>query len=98
MHAAARQRSIRFTLAASIAESRRPVLASLRFYTDRVCLDSDPSWLKVPIVQSDHVQVRIVNVGLRHLWAMYAVFWVASGHYVCAGVCAGVSALLIFYP
>jgi hypothetical protein len=38
------------------------------------------------------------NRVLMHLWAMYAVFWFASGHYGCAGVCVGLSVLLIFYP
>lgn len=46
---------------------------------------------------SDLVALRVVKAGFGHLWAMYAVFWFASGHYGCAAMCAGLS-VLIFYP
>jgi hypothetical protein len=68
--------------------SREP--DDLTIYTDRACLDSDLSWLRVSCMPSNRVFV--------HLWAMYAVFWFASGRYGCAGVCVGLSVLLIFYP
>jgi len=67
-----------------------------RPYTGSVCLDSAFWWLRVSDMENYRVAVKLVRGFAGHLWAMYAVYWVASGHYGLAGVCATIAAWVIF--
>jgi len=80
----------------SLRQVVMPAANVARTYTGSVCLDSAFWWLRVSDMENYRVALRLVRAFVAHLWAMYAIYWVASAHYGLAGVCAAIAAWEIF--
>ena len=52
--------------------------------------------LESPDMENCRVAMRLVRGFEVHRWPMYAVFWVASGLFALAGICAALGAWVIF--